>query len=68
MDKDGHPVYRAGVVVDENFRPTNGNGRPIYENVHAAGAALANAEVIRERSMEGVALATGFAVGKLVIR
>ena len=68
MDKDGHPVYRAGVVVDENFRPTNGNGRPIYENVHAAGAALANAEVIRERSMEGVALSTGYAVGKLVIR
>ncbi|MFZ0546655.1 MAG: glycerol-3-phosphate dehydrogenase subunit GlpB [Candidatus Promineifilaceae bacterium] len=63
MDKDGHPVYRAGVTVDEAFRPINGDGRAVYENVYAAGTMLGHAEVIRERSMEGVALATGYKVG-----
>jgi hypothetical protein len=38
----------------------------VYENVLAAGTTLAHAEVIRERSREGVALATGYGVGKWV--
>jgi glycerol-3-phosphate dehydrogenase subunit B len=67
MDKEGHPVYRAGVVVGGDFRPVDGDGQTVYENVFAAGTTLANAEVIRERSMEGVAVATGFMVGNWVI-
>jgi glycerol-3-phosphate dehydrogenase subunit B len=63
MDKDGHPVYRAGVNVGHDFRPLGKDGRVIYENVFVAGTTLANGEVIRERSMEGVALSTGYAVG-----
>ncbi|NIP22783.1 MAG: glycerol-3-phosphate dehydrogenase subunit GlpB, partial [Phycisphaerae bacterium] len=54
MDKDGHPVYRAGVVVVKDFRPINETGEAVFENVYAAGTTLAHAEVIRERSMEGV--------------
>jgi glycerol-3-phosphate dehydrogenase subunit B len=67
MDKDGHPVYRAGLVVSKDFRPINEAGKTVFENVYAAGTTLAHAEVIRERSMEGVALATGYAVGNWVI-
>jgi glycerol-3-phosphate dehydrogenase subunit B len=67
MDKDGHPVYRAGVVVGDDFRPMDKDGRIVYENLYAAGTTLAHAEVIRERSMEGVALATGYAVGNWII-
>jgi glycerol-3-phosphate dehydrogenase subunit B len=67
MDKDGHPVYRAGVVVNDDFRPLDKDGRVVYDNVLAAGTTLAHAEVIRERSMEGVALATGYGVGNWVI-
>ena len=62
MDKEGHPIYRAGLTVNETFQPLNGDG-PVYENVYAAGTTLAHCEVIRERSFEGVALATGYKVG-----
>ena len=66
MDPKGHPVYRAGLAVNEQFQPLNGGSQPIYENVYAAGTTLSHSEVIRERSFEGVALATGFAVGNLL--
>jgi glycerol-3-phosphate dehydrogenase subunit B len=66
MDPKGHPVYRAGLVVNQQFQPLNGGSEPVYENVYAAGTTLSHSEVIRERSFEGVALATGFAVGNLL--
>ena len=66
MDPKGHPVYRAGLTVNEQFQPLNGGSDPVYQNVYAAGTTLSHSEVIRERSFEGVALATGFAVGNLL--
>jgi glycerol-3-phosphate dehydrogenase subunit B len=66
LDEAGHPIYQAGVVVDGSWRPVNGDGKPVYENLYAAGAALAHCEVIRERSLEGVALATGYRVAQLL--
>ncbi len=66
MDPKGHPIYRAGVRVNAQFQPLNGNSQPVYNNVYAAGTTLSHCEVIRERSFEGVALSTGFAVGNLL--
>ena len=66
MDPNGHPVYRAGLKVNQQFQPLNGGSQPVYQNVYAAGTTLSHSEVIRERSFEGVALATGFAVGNLL--
>ncbi|MFZ1396494.1 MAG: glycerol-3-phosphate dehydrogenase subunit GlpB [Candidatus Promineifilaceae bacterium] len=66
MDPKGHPVYRAGLTVNQQFQPLNGGSEPVYQNVYAAGTTLSHSEVIRERSFEGVALATGFAVGNLL--
>jgi glycerol-3-phosphate dehydrogenase subunit B len=63
----GHPIYQAGVQVNENLQPVAGNGRPLYNNLYAAGSTLAHGDVIRERSLEGVALATGYKVGRGVI-
>jgi glycerol-3-phosphate dehydrogenase subunit B len=60
----GHPVFQSGIKVDENFRPISEDGRPIYENISVIGNMLANAQSIRERSLEGIALTTGFIVGK----
>ncbi|VAW30921.1 Anaerobic glycerol-3-phosphate dehydrogenase subunit B [hydrothermal vent metagenome] len=67
LDPKGHPIYRAGVTVNGRFQPTNGDNQPIFENVYAAGTTLAHCDLIRERSFEGVALATGFAVGNLLV-
>lgn len=66
MDKRGHPIYRAGIVVNEQFQPTNGDGRARYQNLFAAGTTLAHCEAIRERSFDGIAMATGYVVGRLV--
>lgn len=67
MNPKGHPVYRAGLKVNQQFQPLNGGSEPVYPNVYAAGTTLSHSEVIRERSFEGVALATGFAVGNLLV-
>jgi len=68
MDADGHPIYRTGVVVNHDFQPVNSENRPIYNNLYAIGTTLAHAEAIRERSFEGIALTTGYLVGKNVMR
>jgi glycerol-3-phosphate dehydrogenase subunit B len=62
-----HPIYQAGVRVNENLQPVAGNGRPLYNNLYAAGNTLAYCDVIRERSLEGVALATGYKAGRGVV-
>jgi len=66
LDREGHPIYRAGVTVNRHFQPLSESGRPVYDNLFAAGTTLAHCEVIRERSFDGVGLVTGYAVGKVV--
>ena len=68
LDPNGHPVYRTGLTVNDQFQPMKGGNQPVYGNVYAAGTTLSHSEVIRERSFEGVALATGFAVGNLLVQ
>lgn len=67
VTKTGHPIYQAGLQVNEQLQPVAENGRPLYNNLYAAGSTLAHCDVIRERSLEGVALATGYNVGRRVI-
>jgi glycerol-3-phosphate dehydrogenase subunit B len=67
LDSQGHPVFTGGVAVGPDFRPINETGQPIYENLWAAGNLLAYADPIRERSLEGTAVATGIAAGKAII-
>ena len=76
LDREGHPIYQAGLTVNEHFQPLDnqrldnqrlyGNRRPLYDNLFAVGTTLAHCEVIRERSFDGVGLVTGYAVGKVV--
>lgn len=64
MDNRGHPIYRSGIAVDDQFRPVNG-GDVLYDNLFCVGTTLAHGEVIRERSFEGVALGSGYAAAQL---
>jgi glycerol-3-phosphate dehydrogenase subunit B len=66
MNAQGHPIYRSGVMVDDTLRPVDADRRALYENLFAAGTTLAGCDPIRERSFDGVALATGYAAGNLV--
>jgi glycerol-3-phosphate dehydrogenase subunit B len=63
FDADGHALHRVGVDVDKQFRPVGKHGAPLYANLFAAGTILADCDAIRERSLEGIAVATGFLAG-----
>lgn len=64
LDPQGHPIQRAGLLIDESFHPVNEHGDVVYKNLYAAGTTLAHCEALRERSFEGIALATGYLVGE----
>jgi glycerol-3-phosphate dehydrogenase subunit B len=61
------PIDRIGLEVDEQLRPTDADGAPRYENLHAAGATLAGAVPWREASGNGISLATGWAAGAILL-
>ncbi len=56
-----HPLGPAGVAVDDDLRPEG------HENVLVAGATLAGAEPWREKSGDGISLATGHRAAELVL-
>jgi glycerol-3-phosphate dehydrogenase subunit B len=58
---DDHPIARAGVAVGSDLRPEG------HENVLVAGATLAGAEPWREKSGDGISLATGYRAAELVL-
>lgn len=60
MDPRGHAVNRAGVEVDERFRPLAANGKPLSPRLFAAGILLAHQDWIRQRCGAGVAVATAY--------
>jgi glycerol-3-phosphate dehydrogenase subunit B len=64
---DPQPLERAGLAVNERLRPVDAAGNPVYENLHAAGAALAGAAPWREKSGDGISLATGYAAAACVL-
>jgi glycerol-3-phosphate dehydrogenase subunit B len=56
-----HPMSRAGVAVDRRLRPAG------LENVLVAGATLAGAAPWREKSGDGISLATGHRAAELIL-
>ena len=58
FDPRGHPINRAGIVVDEEFRPLDGAGAPVHRRLFAAGAILAGQDWVRQRCGAGLAIAT----------
>jgi glycerol-3-phosphate dehydrogenase subunit B len=60
------PLARAGVAVDDGLRPVAAGGGRVYDNVLVAGATLAGAEPWREKSGDGVSVATGHRAGELI--
>ena len=61
LHPQGQPVFTGGVSVNSEFQPIDQNGARYYANLWAAGSVLAATDPIRERSLEGIAVATGVA-------
>jgi glycerol-3-phosphate dehydrogenase subunit B len=64
---DTHPIARAGVATDADLRPVDAGGERVYDNVLAVGATLGGAEPWREKSGDGLSLATGFRAAEHVL-
>jgi glycerol-3-phosphate dehydrogenase subunit B len=64
---EDHPLARAGVAVDRELRPVAQDGERLLENVLVAGATLAGAVPWKEKSGDGVSLATGFRAAELIL-
>ncbi|HDR14162.1 MAG TPA: anaerobic glycerol-3-phosphate dehydrogenase subunit B [Desulfobacteraceae bacterium] len=60
MDPRGHPINRAGLEIDENFRPLKKSGVPAFENLFVAGSILANQDWMRMKCGCGLSIATAF--------
>jgi glycerol-3-phosphate dehydrogenase subunit B len=66
LHPDGHPIFSAGVSINAQQQPVDEQDRIVYKNLWAAGSALAHTDPIRERSLEGLAIATGVAAAQSV--
>ena len=64
LDPAGHPIYRAGIEVDSAWRPTDRSSEAVWDNLTVAGSLLAGAEPLREHSLDGLAVTTGFLAGR----
>ena len=60
FDPRGHAINRAGVTVDERWRPLDAAGKPAHPRLFAAGSLLAHQDWIRQRCGAGVAIATAY--------
>jgi glycerol-3-phosphate dehydrogenase subunit B len=58
LDPKGHAINLAGLEVDRSFRPLDDAGRPVFDNLYAAGSILAHQDWIRTKSGTGLAVAT----------
>jgi glycerol-3-phosphate dehydrogenase subunit B len=63
---DDQPLAVSGVQVDDHLRPVDADGKPVYANLHAAGAILAGAVPWKEKSGTGISLATGYAAAEAI--
>jgi glycerol-3-phosphate dehydrogenase subunit B len=64
---DEQPMSRAGVAVDDDLRPVDADGERALENVLVAGATVAGAAPWKEKSGDGISLATGFRAAELIL-
>ncbi len=58
--KEGHQINRAGIEVDNQFRPLNHDGKPFHPALFGAGSILAHQDWIRSRSGAGIAISTAY--------
>jgi len=64
MDRNGHAVNRAGLEVDDRFRPLDRAGNPAFPTLFASGSILAHQDWMRMKCGSGLAIATSFAAVK----
>jgi glycerol-3-phosphate dehydrogenase subunit B len=64
---DEHPFNAVGLAVDDGLRPVAPGGGRVCENVLVAGATLAGARPWKEKSGDGISLATGHRAAEIIL-
>jgi glycerol-3-phosphate dehydrogenase subunit B len=60
-DPKGHPINRAGLEIDECFRPLDKTGKCAFGTLFAAGSILAHQDWMRMKCGSGLAIASAYA-------
>jgi glycerol-3-phosphate dehydrogenase subunit B len=68
LDSRGHPANRAGLEIDDSFRPLDSSGGPAFETLFAAGSILAHQDWMRMKCGSGLAIATAYAAVNAFLR
>jgi len=68
LDSRGHPANRAGLEVDDLFRPLDSTGQPAFERLFAVGSILAHQDWMRMKCGSGLAIATAYAAVNAFLR
>ena len=68
LSKNSHPIHTYGVNVNNNLQPITALKEIVYQNLFATGNIIGNCDPIRELSLEGIALATGYKAGESIIK
>jgi glycerol-3-phosphate dehydrogenase subunit B len=61
LDPKGHPINRAGLEIDDYFRPLDKTGKCAFATLFAAGSILAHQDWIRMKCGSGLAIASAYA-------
>lgn len=61
FDPAGHPINKAGVMIDADFRPVDAAGHLIHPHLYAVGTVLAHQDWVREKCGAGLAVASAHA-------
>ncbi len=60
-----HPLFAAGVQMNEKLQPLDDHQRPLYENVWVAGSLIGGYQGATQHCGMGVAVATGTLAGRM---
>jgi glycerol-3-phosphate dehydrogenase subunit B len=64
---DEHPFSAVGVAVDDGLRPVEPGAGRVCENVLVAGATLAGSRPWKEKSGDGLSLASGHRAAEIIL-
>jgi len=66
LSASGHPIFQTGISVNSKLQPIEQKRQQVYENLFIVGNLLAGGDFIQERSRDGIALTTGYAIGNTI--
>lgn len=65
---DGQEVFRAGIRIDRELRALGPTGRPVSNNLFAAGSVIGGYDPASDKTGLGVAILTGYLSGEAAAR